>query len=174
MPRPCYTEGSPTTQVSKHSHTAMKTHLFARCFAALAALSLAGCFGFEHTSTVTGPSDSGVNALMGSWTSASVIPSPSSCTDFKWNVTDQTATSAKGSFNATCANDLKVSGTAEGTLSGSTIAWSAAGNATGPGLTSCPITLTGTAELGTDSIRVPYSGDTCLGKVNGVEVLRRR
>jgi len=152
----------------------MKTHLFACCFAAVAALSLAGCFGFEHTSTVTGPSASGVNALMGSWTSASVIPSPSSCTDFKWNVTDQTATSAKGSFNATCANDLKVAGTAEGTLSGSTIAWSAAGNATGPGLTSCAITLTGTAELGTDSIRVPYSGDTCLGKVNGVEVLKRR
>jgi hypothetical protein len=27
--------------------------------------------------------------------------------------------------------------------------------------------------LTTDSIRVPYSGDTCLGKVNGVENLKR-
>ena len=33
--------------------------------------------------------------------------------------------------------------------------------------------LTGTAEIGVDSIRVPYSGDTCLGKVSGVEVLRK-
>lgn len=152
----------------------MNKHLFACCFAALAGVSLAGCFGFEHTSTLTGPSASGVNALMGSWTSASVVPSPSSCTDFKWNVTEQTETTAKGSFSATCANDLKVAGTAEGTLSGSTIAWNAAGNATAPSLSSCAITLAGTAEIGTDSIRVPYSGDTCLGKVSGVEVLKRR
>jgi hypothetical protein len=152
----------------------MNKHLFACCFAALAAVSLAGCFGFEHTSTLTGPSASGVNALMGSWTSASVVPSPSSCTDFKWNVTEQTETTAKGSLSAPCANDLKVAGTAEGTLSGSTIAWNAAGNATAPSLSSCAITLAGTAEIGTDSIRVPYSGDTCLGKVSGVEVLKRR
>jgi hypothetical protein len=66
-----------------------------------------------------------------------------------------------------------VTGTAEGTLSGSTIAWNASGNATGPGVPSCVITLTGTAELGTDSIRVPYSGDTCLGKVSGVEILKK-
>jgi len=31
----------------------------------------------------------------------------------------------------------------------------------------------GTAEIGLDSVRVPYSGDTCLGKVSGVETLRR-
>ena len=29
------------------------------------------------------------------------------------------------------------------------------------------------AEIGITSIRVPYSGDTCLGKVSGVETLRR-
>ena len=45
---------------------------------------------------------------MGSWTSSSLIPSPSTCTDFKWNVSEQTADSAKGSFSATCANDLKL------------------------------------------------------------------
>jgi hypothetical protein len=59
-------------------------------------------------------------------------------------------------------------------LSGSTITWNAQGNATAPGLTSCAITLAGTAELLTDSIRVPYSGDTCLGKVSGVETLKRK
>ena len=63
---------------------------------------------------------------------------------------------------------------ARGQLSGSTITWNAEGNASAPGLTSCAISLTGTAELQTDSIRVPYSGDTCLGKVSGVETLKRR
>jgi hypothetical protein len=133
----------------------------------------AGCFGFEHTSTQTGPSASGLSALMGTWSSTNVAPSASSCTDFKWTVTEQTSTMAKGSFSATCANDLKVSGMAQGSLSGSSIVWSAVGNASAPGVSSCPITLNGTAELGTDSIRVPYSGDTCLGKVSGVEVLKK-
>ena len=151
----------------------MKKRLFGCTFAIAIASMAAGCFGFEHTSSMTGPSSAGVSALMGAWASASVAPSPSSCTDFKWNVTEQTSTSAKGSFSATCGNNLAVAGTAEATLAGQTITWSAAGNATSAGLPTCPITLTGTAELGADSIRVPYSGDTCLGKVSGVEVLKR-
>jgi hypothetical protein len=135
--------------------------------------SSAACIGYERKSTVTGPSAAGVGTLLGNWTSASIIPSPSSCTDFKWNVTEQTGNSAKGSFSATCAGELKLTGTAQGTLSGSTINWSAQGIANAPGLTSCNISLTGTAEIGLDSVRVPYSGDTCLGKVSGVETLRR-
>jgi hypothetical protein len=137
------------------------------------AASAAACIGFERKSTVTGPSASGIGTLSGSWTSATIIPSPSSCTDFKWTVSEQTATSAKGSFSATCANDLKLAGTAEGTLSGSTILWLAQGTGSAPGLTSCSISLTGTAEIGIDTVRVPYSGDTCLGKVSGVETLKR-
>jgi len=152
----------------------MKKHILACGFAVMSSLVLAGCFGFEHTSTVTGPTSTGISALMGSWSSASIIPSASSCTDFQWNVTEQTSTTAKGSFSATCAGDLKVNGTAQGSLNGSSIVWSATGTATAPGLPSCAITLNGTAELGADSIRVPYSGDTCLGKVSGVEVLRKR
>lgn len=136
------------------------------------AVAAAGC-GFERGRTTTGPTAAGIGALMGSWSSSSVIPSPSSCSDFKWNVTEQTGASAKGSFSATCAGDLKLSGVAEGTLSGSTIEWSAKGTATAPGLPSCDISLKGTAEIGITSVRVPYSGDTCLGKVSGVEILQR-
>jgi hypothetical protein len=138
------------------------------------ALASAGCLGFERKSTVTGPTSTGMAALMGSWTSASIVPNPASCTDFKWHVTEQTSTSAKGAFSATCANNLKLSGTAQGTLSGSIVNWSADGSATAAGLVSCPFTLTGTAELGVDSIRVPYTGDTCLGRISGVEVLRKQ
>ena len=150
----------------------MKNYIFASALALSAAV--AGCAGFEHTSTTTSPSATGVAGLMGTWASAStVIPSASTCSDFKWNATEQTATAAKGSFSATCAGDLKVAGTAQGVLSGSVIAWSAEGDATTAGI-ACRITLTGTAELGANSIRVPYSGDTCLGKVSGVEILNRK
>jgi len=112
---------------------------------------------------------------MGTWASASnvAIPSASSCTDFKWNATEQTGTSAKGSFSATCDGGLKLAGTAQGTLTGTVVTWSAEGDATTAGI-ACRVTLTGTAELGVNSIRVPYSGDTCLGKVSGVEILNRK
>jgi hypothetical protein len=140
-------------------------------------VAAAGCTSFEHTSTTTSPSGTAVAALMGNWASAtasSVIPSPSTCTDFKWNATEQTATEAKGSFSATCAGDLKVAGTASGTLTGTTITWSANGTATVVGQPACAVTLTGTAELGANSIRVPYTGNTCLGPVSGVEILNKK
>ncbi len=139
------------------------------------AAAAAGCTGVEHTSSPTSPSAGGISALMGSWSSSSLIPTPGTCTAFKWDVTEQTATTAKGSFSATCPGDLKLAGTAEGSFTSSAaIAWSADGNATAPGLTSCAIKLTGTASLGTDSIIVPYKGTTCLGPVEGIETLRKR
>ena len=141
---------------------------------AIAAVMTAACFGFERKSTVTAPTTSGMAALMGNWTSSTVVPSPASCTDFKWNVTEQTSTSARGAFSATCASEIRLSGTAEGTLSGSIVNWKAQGAANAAGVVSCPFSLSGTAELGVDSIRVPYSGDTCAGHVTGVEILRKQ
>jgi hypothetical protein len=150
----------------------MRNYIFASALAL--SVVVAGCASFEHNSTTTGPSSTGVAGLMGTWASASsVVPSPSTCSDFKWSATEQTATTAKGSFSATCAGNLKVAGTAQGVLSGSVITWSAEGDATNAGI-ACRITLTGTAEVGANSIRVPYSGDTCLGKVSGVEILNRK
>jgi hypothetical protein len=152
----------------------MKKHLLALAFAAIAAVAVTGCIGFEHTSSLTSPSSvASANALLGVWTSGNVIPSPSSCTNFQWHATEQTSNSAKGSFSATCAGGLNVAGTAQGTLSGSTVSWTANGTATAADLPSCPVTLTGTAELGADSIRIPYSGTTCLGPVSGVEILKK-
>jgi hypothetical protein len=151
----------------------MKNYVFA--IVVTISVAVSGCVGYQSKSTTTGPTAAGVNALMGNWTSAttSVIPAAASCTDFKWNATEQTPSSAKGSFSASCAGDLKVAGTATGTLSGSVISWAANANATAPGITSCAILLAGTAELGVDSIRVPYAGTTCLGPVSGVEILKR-
>lgn len=151
----------------------MKNRILAAALS-VAAIS-AGCIGFERNSSLTEPTAAGNGTLLGSWSSSNLIPAPSSCTDFKWNVTEQTAATAKGSFSASCANDLKVTGTAQGEFTtAGTIAWSGQANATAPGLTSCAVTLSGTAELMVDSIRIPYSGDTCLGKVSGVETLSKR
>jgi hypothetical protein len=138
------------------------------------AFAAAGCTSLERQSSLTAPTAAGNNSLMGSWTSSTLIPTPSTCTDFKWNVSEQTGTSAKGAFSATCPGDLKLTGTAEGAFtSAAAIAWSADGNATAPGLTSCAIKLTGTATVGTDSIIVPYKGTTCLGPVEGIETLKK-
>ena len=143
--------------------------------AAVSAVATTGCFSFEHKSNITGPAATGTKAFVGTWTSGNIIPSPTACSNFKWSVSEQTATKAKGSFSATCAGDLRLSGIAEGELtSPTTLKWKADGNATAPGLTSCAINLTGTAELQSDSIRVPYSGKTCLGDVQGIESLRKR
>jgi hypothetical protein len=153
----------------------MKNYVFATilCFVAAGA---SGCVGYSSKSTLTSPGSTAVASLMGNWASsaASVIPSPSTCTDFKWNPTEQTPNSAKGSFSASCAGDLKVSGTATGTLSGSVITWAANANAGTPAMPTCVVLLSGTAELGVDSIRIPYAGTTCLGPVSGVEILNKR
>jgi hypothetical protein len=137
------------------------------------AVSAAACFGYERNSSPASPSSS-ATSLVGNWTSANLIPTPSSCADFKWNITEQTGNTAKGSFSAACGGDLKLIGTAQGTINGSTIEWSANALGNGPGLTNCQVSLKGTAEIGITTVRVPYSGDTCLGKVSGVESLSRR
>ena len=155
----------------------MKTYISA-CVLTLC-VAASACVGYENKTTTTAPTDSGsssVSALVGTWqsiTAGNIIPAPSTCTDFKWTPTQQSPTSAMGSFSATCAGGLKVSGTAAGTLSGTTINWSANAIASTPEIASCNVSLTGTAELGVNSIRVPYSGTTCLGPVSGVEVLNK-
>jgi hypothetical protein len=111
---------------------------------------------------------------MGSWTSGAIVPTAATCSDFQWDVTEQTGTAARGNFSATCAGDLRVQGTAQATLNGSAIDWTAQGTASAPGLPSCAISLAGTAQLDVDSMRIPYSGDTCLGKVSGTEVLHKK
>jgi hypothetical protein len=141
-----------------------------------AAMAASACVGYESKTTAPSSATSTADALVGTWRSAStnIIPSPSSCTDFTWTPTQQSATSAVGSFTASCAGGLKASGTAGGTLNGTTVTWSGQAIATTPEIASCAVSLTGTAELGANSIRIPYSGTTCLGPVSGVEILNKK
>lgn len=135
-------------------------------------LSIASAGCFEFTRKTTGPSDN-LTSLAGNWSSSSIIPATSSCTDFKWTVTEYTGTTAAGSFNATCAGGITFYGTANAWLSGGVINWKADAIGSASGLPNCPIALTGTATLNNDTIEVPYSGSTCLGPVSGTEVLKR-
>ena len=94
----------------------------------------------------------------------SLIPTPSSCADFKRNITEQVGNTAKGSFSATCANDLKLTGTAQGTINGSTIEWSATAVGNAAGLANCQVSLKGTAEIGVTAVRVPYPATPVSGR----------
>jgi hypothetical protein len=58
-------------------------------------------------------------------------------------------------------------------VSGDTVTWTATAVGTSPSIDSCPISLSGTALLQNDQIRVPFTGTTCLGAVSGVEILRK-
>jgi hypothetical protein len=79
-----------------------------------------------------------------------------------------------GTFTATCFEILQLSGSAHGTVVGTTVNWTAVATATGPaGVSSCAISLTSSAQLNGDEIEIPYSGTTCLGDVSGTERLRK-
>ena len=60
-----------------------------------------------------------------------------------------------------------------GQLNGTEVTYQVVGSATIPGGVACPVTISGTARLEGDAIRIPYEGTTCLGPLRGEEVLRR-
>jgi hypothetical protein len=69
----------------------------------------------------------------------------------------------------TCGN-ITASGHASGQLNGPV---EASGSGSAPGLPACNFSLSGTASVGDDALRITYSGTTCLGPVSGSETLRR-
>ncbi|MBA3949120.1 MAG: hypothetical protein H0X44_04155 [Acidobacteria bacterium] len=146
--------------------------------AALAVIAVvsAGCFDFSRNATsILGPTGSelAVTTLAGTYRSISSIPTADSCTNFAWTVTEKTANSAKGNFSASCQNNtLQVAGTAQGTQTGNNIAFLVNATAVSAGV-SCAISLTGTAVVETNQVRVPYTGSSCFGNVSGTEILKR-
>ena len=139
----------------------------------VAAAATAACFEFTRPSATT------TQTLGGSWSTFQSLPGSSgslqdSCVDYHWTVTQTSGTSGSGTFSATCMGNMQVSGSATGTLVGSTVNWSATATGTMPNLPPCAIALSGTATLETNNrIRIPYSGTTCLGPVSGTEVITR-
>ena len=119
-------------------------------------------------------------AMTGLWSSAaaaSLLPTPSSCGNFQYQITSQTATTVNGTFSATCGGGLTVTGSGSGVLNaaGTVIAVTASGVGTAPGIPTCAFTLSGdgTIEDNGNTLRLPFTGTTCLGPVSGTEVLRK-
>ena len=149
-----------------------------------------GC-AFEHSTSLLAPSaagaaapvaanpstSAGTSSLVGLWESNAlpVLPSPSSCGNFQYQITSQTATSIAGTFTGVCGGGLALSGNATGQLNGTSVPFTVTASASMPGILSCPISLTGTGAVEDNgrTLRLPYSGTTCLGPVSGTEVLRK-
>lgn len=169
-----------------------------KLFALIAVLTTAAMFsaacGIERQSTVLGPTTAsaaagggsapasggsapttGATSFAGIWASQSTaLPNASSCTNFQWKVTSQTATSMSGDFTVDCGN-VAVQGTASGQLNGTSVPITATGTANLFGSSACAFSLSGTGTIVDDhTLTVPYTGTTCLGPVAGTETLRKR
>jgi hypothetical protein len=147
-----------------------------------AASLLAAACGFESSRDVVIPTNGpeGPGGLspeaVGVWTSmAFAPPDPKSCGNFEWKITNQTPTSMAGDFSASCMNGaVEITGSASGHINGTIVPMTASGQAVGAGLT-CPFSLTGTGHiLDESSMRVDYSGTTCVGPMSGSETLRKK
>lgn len=152
----------------------MKRILLATEIVSLALLTQA-CFRVDYQETLKNTPTSGVQSLLGEWRSASAasFPTPQACGDLKWNVTSQDATHIAGTFDATCAGGVKLAGAASGVVDGN-LHFEATGNATGLVPFTCAFTLNGTGVLQPDSsLRIDYTGETCVGRISGTEILRR-
>lgn len=158
---------------------------------ATAALAAGAC-GFQHSTSVTGPTPTTSNSsatpapgasggssspsLIGTWSSNSTptLPSPNSCGDFSYQIASQTGSSIAGTFTALCGNGVTISGNASGQVNGNAVQLTATGTATLSGVP-CAFTLNGngTIEDNGYTLVVPFTGTTCFGPVSGTEVLRK-
>ena len=166
----------------------------------LLAAALASACGFENTMTTptspsgtastTGSSSTGGNSstganaagatvpasgFAGSWGSSSIAGLPlGNCSDVKWLISDQTASSVSGTVTATCASGVSVAANLTGTMqSASVINLVATGTLTAMGLP-CQFNLTGTGtRQAGDTMKVDYNGSYCFGTVSGTETLRK-
>ena len=153
----------------------MKRILVAVQLIGLAALTQA-CVQYQET-LKNNPTSAGSVAqlFLGDW--HSVAPpsfvTPQTCGDLTWTVTSQDATHMGGNFEATCAGGVRLTGTATGYVDGN-LHFQAVGTATGLGPISCPFMINGTGTPQANStLRVDYTGTTCVGDIGGTEVLQR-
>jgi hypothetical protein len=118
--------------------------------AAIVPVLAAGC-AYDSTTTTTAPSGlTSGNALLGLWTSDGA-ESSGDCHDFSWEITSQSEASMSGTFAAQCGSD---------TVIASNVAL-------------CQFSLSGVGTLSADTLTLPYTGQTCLGPVQGTETLHK-
>lgn len=160
----------------------MKSSLLAAM--TLACVFAAGCDllnpkSSSSESTTTSPTSpstptASIDAFAGTWQSVTASTPASGCGNLKYTITPVGSTSANVTFTATCASNINVSGSGAGSLSGSTINWTATG-LVGQGNVNCPFAFSNsTATLGTDgTIAVAYTGSVCGIPVSGTETVKK-
>ena len=126
-------------------------------------------------SNSTAAANTPASAFSGAWGSSSIAGLPvGNCTNVKWLITPQSATSIGGTVSATCAGGATVSATLDGQITREdTVNLTAAGTIVALGIP-CPFNLKGVGTRQTnDAMRLVYQGAHCLGNVSGTETLRR-
>jgi Fe-S cluster assembly iron-binding protein IscA len=148
---------------------------------ALACALAAGCNLFtdnkDSNSSPTGPSSPSVSmdVFAGTWSSTTASTPATGCGNVKYTVTPVSASTANVSFNATCGGNIAVNGSGTGTLSGSTLDWSANGLVAQGGV-NCPFTFTNgkaTQDSASTNVIVTYSGTVCGIPVSGTETVKK-
>jgi hypothetical protein len=136
----------------------------------------AGCNANHSRSTSVLEPSAVIPSLLGSWTSQSITPaatSGQSCSNFTWNVTTQTSSDIAGTFTAVCLGTANISGSATGHIENSTLSVSVNGTGSMPNVPNCAFSLSGSGPIVGDTIKLPYSGTTCLGPLSGTVTLRK-
>jgi hypothetical protein len=153
----------------------MKSRVWILAGAVSAAVTSAACTGLSRElASLTSPSAAA--SMLGTWQpSAGLAAAADSCTIQQWQITGQTNNTLTGTLTAQCSGGITATGTVTGQLNGDQVAIGIVGNATAPGITNCPFSVTGTAFMeDSDTLRLNYSGTTCEGAVQGSEALRRQ
>ena len=157
-----------------------------------ASVAFTAACSVERTSTPLSPSSAGITvsatpagssskSMIGTWVSAATLSTAaftglvplSSCGNFQWNVTNQTSSTATGSFSAVCPGPYNVAGAIVAQLTNAAALPLVFTGVATQGSETCPFTLNGTAvPLTADTYRITYTGTSCIGPIQGTETLR--
>ena len=158
--------------------------------------ALATACAFENTSNLLIPTSPGANggtaststsgststgaatpasAFTGAWGSSSIAGLPiGNCTDLKWLITEQSATTIGGTVSATCSGGATVSAMLTGQMNNeTTMNLTANGTIMAMGIP-CAFNLTGVGiRQPNNAMKLDYQGSYCLGTLSGSEMLNR-
>ena len=152
--------------------------------AALACALVTGCNLLQKdtkdttsSSTPTSPTTTSLSmdAFAGTWSSVTASTPATGCGNVKYTVTPVSTSSANVNFAGKCGGAIDVSGSGTGTLSGSTLVWTANGLVAQGGV-NCPFSFTNgkaTQDSTAGNIVVTYSGTVCGIPVSGTETVKK-
>jgi len=146
----------------------------------LASVLTAGCNLFDSNKkddsggSPTSPSPSvSMDVFAGTWSSVTPSTPATGCGNLKYTVIPLTTSTANVTFSGTCGGSINVTGSGTGTLSGSTLNWTATGLVSQGGV-NCPFAFNnGKATQDAANVVVNYSGTVCGIPVSGTETVKK-